>query len=244
MTFPKPLRLILCASLSMYAAALFSVPPASAAFAEDDTAAPTMASSAAPFCPGSSIIPAATATASVTTAATAIMTTVPTAAATLLSPTPAATSLATQDATAPLQLTSFLPTDIRFNPNPEKPVALVMVFSLIFRNQQADMLHVEAPRFRLAIDGIDWGELSSTDFQTGQLSANAEQSIVLQSLFITPKANADQQAVLTCLRTFQPVDLTLSGTINVFPGGTKQIISATLLTPGIVVREHQAPAAP
>src|SRR5579859_1173493 len=69
-------------------------------------------------------------------------------------PEAAPTSLATQQATDPIKFVSFLPTDIRFNPDPQKPVALVIVFSLIFQNQLNTALHIEHPRFRLAIDDV------------------------------------------------------------------------------------------
>ncbi len=147
--------------------------------------------------------------------------------------------LATQDASAPVRYVSFLPTDFRFNPNPDKPVVLVMVFSLIFQNQQESALRVEKPRFQLAINGVPWGDLSSTDFQMGQLAGHAEQGIVLQSLTLISKTTPAQRCVLTCLKTYQPVDLTLTGTLDTFPGSNKQTVSGTLVTRQVVVREHQ-----
>ena len=232
----KLTRLCFCAAL-VFAVITITSGPSAVLNAADATAEPAASSTAVISAKCDSLASLLPATATLPATAAAVMTTEPTMAATI-------PSVATASAADPLQLISFLPTDIRFNPNPDKPVALVIVFSLIFKNQLNDALHVEAPRFQLAINGVNWGALSSTDFQTGQLAAGAEQSIVLQSLTIISQAKAEQQPVFACLRTHQPVDLTLSGTINVFPGGVKQIITATLVTSQIVVTEHQAVSSP
>ncbi len=165
----------------------------------------------------------------------------PTAASTYTAtPEAAPTSLATQQATDPIKFVSFLPTDIRFNPDPQKPVALVIVFSLIFQNQLNTALHIEHPRFRLAIDDVPWGDLSSTDFQTGDMPAQAQQGIVLQSLTLINNTTPAQQAVLPCLKTGDPVDLTLTGTMDAFPNGTKQGVGVRLISPQVIIRAHTA----
>lgn len=169
-----------------------------------------------------------------TVAATLAATNAPTTEATLA----ATENISGISAGAPLRFVSFLPTDIRFNPDPDKPVALVIVFSLIFDNQLAEQVHIAAPRFQLAINDVPWGMLSSTDFQTGQLSGHAEQGIVLQSLTIISKTMPEQQAVLACLKAHVPLDLTLTGTLDVYPGGVKQSVAVHLVTPQIVVREQ------
>ena len=169
----------------------------------------------------------------------AAMATVPSMGATLAATTDATPMiLATQDASEPVRYVSFLPTDFRFNPNADKPVVLVMVFSLIFQNQLDTTLRIEKPHFQLAINGVPWGDLSSTDFQMGQLTGHAEQGIVLQSLTLINKTTPAQRCVLTCLKTYQPVDLTLTGTLDAFPGGNKQTVSGTLVTQQVIVREH------
>jgi hypothetical protein len=143
---------------------------------------------------------------------------------------------ATEAADAPVQFTSFLPTDLRFNPDTQKPVAMVIVFSLIFQNRLDSALHIESPRFKLAIDGVPWGNLSSTDFQTGQMLSHAEQGIVLQSLTLFAKITPDQAAIVPCLVAHQPVDLTLSGTI--LAGDTPQPVAVNLTTRQVIIRER------
>ncbi len=154
-----------------------------------------------------------------------------------------ATVEVTSEATAeisdvPLQLDSFMPTDIHFNPDADQPFALITVYSLIFQNQLNQALHIEKPHFQLTINDVDWGELVSTDFQTGVLQPYAIQGIVLQNLTIIAKTTPAQQAILTCLKTYQPVDLTLTGTLDVFPNGIKQTLPLTLTTRQVVLREH------
>ncbi|MHB8630102.1 MAG: hypothetical protein ACYDBJ_28155 [Aggregatilineales bacterium] len=170
--------------------------------------------------------PMATATVSATTQATAQA---------------VATVIATASADSPLRFNSFLPTDFRFNPNPDKPVALIMVFSLIFQNERDDALTVQHPRFQLAIDDVPMGDLTSSDFQTGSLNPHATEGIVLQTLLLVPRATDSQKLVLECIKNGVPVDLSLYGTIETYPGGTKQIVNVSLLTPQTVIRAHQSP---
>lgn len=124
--------------------------------------------------------------------------------------TPEATIEVAQNADSALQYVSFEPTDIHFNPDPNKPFALITVYSLIFQNQLSESLHIEKPQFQLAINGVSWGTLVSTDFQTGQLLPHATQGIVLQNLTIISKTTPEQKAILDCLKASQPVDLTLT----------------------------------
>ncbi len=184
----------------------------------------------------SSIVPSSPCNAVSTPAATELATP---AATVTVTPTLAATTAATPDNTL-IRLVSFAPTDIHFNPDPVKPVAVIIVFSFIFQSQSAESLHIESPRFQLAIDDVAWGALSSTDFQTGTLPANGEQGIVLQSLTLVKQTTPAQGAILACLRDQQPVTLTLSGTLNAFPGGVKQSIVVNFTTEPIIVRARQA----
>jgi hypothetical protein len=156
-------------------------------------------------------------------------------------PTLESTAEATQDANAPIQYVSFTPTDIHFNPNQDKPFALITVYSLIFQSQLSNSLHIEKPQFELAINGVPWGTLASTDFRTGQLLPHATQGIVLQNLTIISKTTPAQQAILDCLKMYQPVDLTLAGTIDAYPNGKKQSVAVTLTTRQVVLREHKQP---
>ncbi len=146
------------------------------------------------------------------------------------------TALVTQEADAPLHFLSFLPTDMKFNPCVEKPVVVVIVFSLVFQNQLGDELHVENLQFELAIDDVQWGKLASTDFQTGQLVAHATHGIVLQSLTIVGKTNDSQKAILECMKMNAAVDLTLTGTVDAYPGGNKQTVKVRLLVNDIIIR--------
>ncbi len=117
-------------------------------------------------------------------------------------------------------------------------MALVIVFSLIFQSESDSEMSVQHPRLKLAIDGVPWGDLSSTDFQTGTLRAHATQGIVLQSLLLVPRATDDQKAMLECIRNSIPVDLTLTGTFEAYPGGAKQIVDISFVTPQTVIRPH------
>ena len=168
----------------------------------------------------------------------ALSTALATAAATI-QVTTEATEEATQEADAPIHYLSFTPTDIHFNPTVDAPFAVITVYSLVFRNQLGTALHFEHPRFELAINGVEWGTLVSTDSQTGQLLGHASYGIALQNLLIVAKATPEQQAILGCLKTHQPVDLTLTGSLEVFPDGNKQSVPVTLFSRQIVLREHQ-----
>ena len=144
-----------------------------------------------------------------------------------------------QDVDAPLHFDTFTPTDVNFNPDKKQPVVVIMVFSLVFQNQLNQSIEVRSPRFQLAIEGVAWGDVASTDFQTGQLLANATQGIVLQSLTFVNQANNDQKMVLTCIENERPVDLTLTGTIDVTVDGKQQIISIELTSPDVIIRARK-----
>lgn len=152
--------------------------------------------------------------------------------------TPEATPEVTPSGDAPLVPVSFVPTDIHFNPSAEAPFALITVYSLVFQSQSAGVLHIEKPHFQLAIDGVPWGELVSTDFQTGQLMPHATQGIVLQNLTIIAKSTPEQQRILECLKAGQSVDVTLTGTLDAYPNGVKQAVDLTLTTPQVVFSKH------
>jgi hypothetical protein len=144
-----------------------------------------------------------------------------------------------QDANAPLHFDTFTPTDVNFNPDKKQPVVVIMVFSLVFQNQLNQSIEVRSPRFQMAIDGVPWGDVASTDFQTGQLLANATQGIVLQSLTFVNNATDDQKLVLTCIENEHPVDLTLTGTMDVTVDGKAQTISIELTSPDVIIRARK-----
>lgn len=148
-----------------------------------------------------------------------------------------ATSEATAD--APLHFDSFTSTDVSFNPDKEKPVVVVIVFSLVFQNQLNESIDVRAPKFQLAIDGIFWGEVASTDFQMGQLLANATQGIVLQSLTFVNNTTEDQKAVLECIENERPVDLTLIGTIDAYVDGQQQTIQVEFVSRDVIIQARK-----
>ncbi len=177
----------------------------------------------------------ANATPAATVPATLSATTAATAAATL-----EITSEATEEADAPVHFVSLMPTDIHFNPSADKPVALVTVYSLIFENALDVPLHIQKPAFQLAINDVPWGAMVSTDFQTGEMQPHATQGIVLQNLTIIASATPQQKVILNCLKTYQPVDLTLTGTLDAYPNGTKHSVAVTLMTRQVVLREHRA----
>jgi hypothetical protein len=153
--------------------------------------------------------------------------------------TPEATSEATEAVQTPLRFVSFEATDIKFNPNEDKPVVVIMVFSLVFQNSTRETLQLRAPKFQLAIDDVPWGEVASTDFQTGQLLAGATQGIVLQSLTFSSKTSPQQQTVLECIKQGYPVDLRLTGTISQLVGDTMQAIEVDFRTPQTLIQPRQ-----
>lgn len=140
---------------------------------------------------------------------------------------------------AVLRFISFEPTDIKFNPSVDKPVVVVIVFSLVFENELNTAIRIDNPQFELSIEGVSWGKIASTDFQTGQLTANATQGIVLQSLTIMAKATDAQKVVLDCLKNKHPVTLTLTGTMDVTVNSEKQKVQASLSIPNTIFRERQ-----
>lgn len=148
-------------------------------------------------------------------------------------------AVATSEQGAILRFIAFEPTDIKFNPSAEKPVVVVIVFSLVFENELNETIRIENPQFELSIEGVSWGKIASTDFQVGQMLANATQGIVLQSLTIMAKATDAQKAVLECLKNKHPVTLTLTGTMDVTRNGEKQKAQASLSIPNTIFRERQ-----
>lgn len=149
--------------------------------------------------------------------------------------TTAAAPAATNEVNTALQFIDLEPFDVRFNPNRDKPFVVIMSFTLFFKNQLNETLDVRTPRFQLSIDQVAWGDLASTDFQMGKLQANARQGIVLQSLMVMNKATDPQKAVLECVKAKAPVDLVLTGTIDVYPDGTKQTLTVDLVTKQVVL---------
>lgn len=141
---------------------------------------------------------------------------------------------------SPLRVTGFEATDIKFNPSEDKPVVVIMVFSLVFQNTTQETLQLRAPKFQLAIDDVPWGNVASTDFQTGQLLAGATQGIVLQSLTFSSKTSPQQQTVLECIRQGYPVDLRLTGTISQQLGEDLQAIPLDFTTPQTLMKPRQS----
>jgi hypothetical protein len=154
--------------------------------------------------------------------------------------TPEATVVADQKPDAPLHFNTFLPTDVKFNPDTKKPVVVIMVFSLVFQNQLNQSINLRLPKFKLAIEGVDWGDIASTDFAMGQLLANATQGIVLQSLTFVSKTTDAQKTVLSCIENQRPVDLTLSGTMQVTVGDQEQTIEIELTSSDVIIQARKA----
>lgn len=136
-----------------------------------------------------------------------------------------------------LRTLSFEPYDIRFNPNAEQPFAVVMNFTLEFENTLAVPLNVRRPQFELAIEGVEWGELVSTDFQMGRIQAGAKYGIALQNLTLVNKATETQKAVLACIAERIPVDLHVSGSIEALPGEQAERVPLDVFV-GAVVFDH------
>jgi hypothetical protein len=144
-----------------------------------------------------------------------------------------------QDLDAPIHFETFVSTDVNFNPDKENPVVVVIVFSLIFQNQLNEAIDVRAPKFQLAMDGVSWGDIASTDFQMGQLLANATHGIVLQSLTFVNNTTDEQKQVLDCIENERPVDLTLTGTIEVYVDGEQQTINVNVTSPDVIIQARK-----
>ncbi len=151
-----------------------------------------------------------------------------------------ATVIGVQQDDVAIHFNTFLPTDVKFNPDTKNPVVVIMVFSLVFENQLDQSIELRAPKFKLAIDGVDWGDIASTDFQMGQLRAHGTQGIVLQSLTFVNKTSDAQKAVLDCIENEQPVDLTLSGTIETTANDQQQTIKIEVTSPDVIIQARKA----
>ena len=124
-----------------------------------------------------------------------------------------------------LALGDFTANEARFNPSAENPKALIMMFSLTFTNMTGERLDVRYPRLTLTINGVEWGELASTDFQIGRLQPHASQTIELQSLTLHKRLTEEQLPIWTAILNQEPLDLIVTGTIQVFPGGDEQTLT-------------------
>ncbi len=151
-----------------------------------------------------------------------------------------ATVIGMQQDDAAIHFNTFLPTDIKFNPDTKNPVVVIMVFSLVFQSQLDQSVELRTPKFKLAIEGVDWGDIASTDFQMGQLRAHGTQGIVLQSLTFVNKTNDAQKALLDCIENERPVDLTLTGTIDATIGDQQQIIEVEVTSPNVIIQARKA----
>jgi hypothetical protein len=154
-------------------------------------------------------------------------------------PTPEATEeanvLTIEADEGPLEFTDYHVNEARFNPNPEKPAALNIMASLHFQNTSRERLEVRSPRFALKINGVEWTNLTSTDFQIGRLQPGAGQGIELQSLLIIRKATEEQEPILEDIKAGLPVDLEITGTILVYPQGKEQTLEVTITLEKVIL---------
>lgn len=128
----------------------------------------------------------------------------------------------------PIAFTHYQVNEARFNPGVENPAALTIMASLTFHNTSGERLEVRHPRFSMTINGVDWGELASTDFQIGRMQPDATQTIELQSLLLTRRMTEAQAPVVQAIQQGEPVTLVVSGTILVFPGGEETMLNVTV----------------
>ena len=140
---------------------------------------------------------------------------------------------------APLEYLTLEPFDLKFNPNEEQPFAVIMNFTLFFQNRLQTWLEVRRPRFTLTIEGVDWGDLVSTDFQMGQIQGGARQGIVLQSLTILNRATDAQMQVLDCIRDHVPVDLALEGSLEAYPNDERQVVAVQMRVEDVVFEPNE-----
>lgn len=153
-------------------------------------------------------------------------------------PTPEATEevqLLIEADEGPIEFIGFEVNEARFNPNADRPAALNIMSSLDFKNISGGRLEVRYPRLTLKINGVEWTDLASTDFQIGRLQAGAVQGIELQSLLIVRRATDEQKEILETIKQGMPVDLEISGTIQVYPQGKEQTLNVTITLNEIVL---------
>jgi hypothetical protein len=149
-----------------------------------------------------------------------------------LTPSPTATL---DPALEPLSATMIEPFDVRFNPNRDKPFAVVMNYTLTLQNNLTDDLEARNPAFALTLDGVEWGELVSTDFRMGHIQGLRTHGIVLQNLMLMKNATDAQKAVLECIKAGTPIDARVYGTVNVYPGGIEKILDIDLTAEDLVL---------
>lgn len=138
-------------------------------------------------------------------------------------------------ASEPLSATVIEPFDVRFNPNRDKPFAVVMNYTLTLQNNLTEDLEVRNPAFGLTLDGVEWGELVSTDFRMGHIQGQRTHGIVLQNLLLIKNVTDSQMAVLDCIRAGAPIDVRVSGTVNAYPGGTETVLEIDLTAEDLVL---------
>ena len=119
--------------------------------------------------------------------------------------------------------------EARFNPSVEAPTAVNIMASMTFQNTSAERLEVKFPRFAMDINDVFWSDLASTDFQIGRLQPGAQQTIELQSLLLLARATPEQLAVIEAIVGAERVDLRISGTVLIFPGGEEITVEAEFL---------------
>lgn len=134
-----------------------------------------------------------------------------------------------------LLFTDFHVNEARFNPSVENPAALTIMSSTTFQNASGDRLDVRFPRFTLEINGVDWTDLASTDFQIGRLQANASQTIELQSLMLMKNVSEDQQPVVEAIQAGEALSIRVSGTILIFPNGNETVVNLDIAQERLVM---------
>jgi hypothetical protein len=154
--------------------------------------------------------------------------------------TPEVTAEATETGVeAPIHYLELEPFDLRFNPNAEAPFAVVMNYTLFFENTLPRSLDVRRPQFTLEIEGVDFGDMASTDFAMGQIQGGAEFGIVLQHLTLLNRASEGQKQVLECIRLGQPVDVTVRGQLESYPEEDVVIVPVEMTVADVVFDHGQ-----
>lgn len=153
--------------------------------------------------------------------------------------TPEVTAEATETVELPIRYLELEPFDLRFNPNAEAPFAVVMNYTLFFENTLPRSLDVRRPAFTLEIEGVDFGELASTDFAMGRIQGGAEFGIVLQHLTLLNRASDGQKQVLECIRLGQPVNVTVRGQLETYPEEDVVIVPVEIMAIEVVFDHGQ-----
>lgn len=102
-----------------------------------------------------------------------------------------------------------------FVPDAQNPTAFNLTASLTIANNGSQPLDVREPDFQIHLDGVPFGDLASTDFQTGRIEPHSTLTIELQKTVMLRFTNNDIENVLARIKHQQAVGVLVSGHVTV-----------------------------